>query len=1375
MLTVRLGLVHVLLTLLVAVGQVPSPATAAAGGRPAAAAAPVSAGSGAAAASARARSTGRRAEVLGERTPTGQVFAHPDGTFTLEQHLRPVRARDASGWRSLDTTLRARSDGSVTPVAAAAALEFSGGGTGPLVRYSAAGRRLELGWPTPLPRPELAGDTAVYRAVLPGVDLSVRATGDGFSHALVVRDRSAALNPALAEIRFGLRTEGLAVTVDAAGNLTAAEENGRPVLRAPAPQMWDTPSKDPAGPRAEGGTSTAGRRVTMPVRVTGTTLTLFPDTKLLADPQTRFPVTIDPEWSSGPGGWALVYGVPDGYRNQSYWLGDGDGIAKVGYSTWERPTVLARSFFQYDLRALAGKQVVRAEFNVFASYAPSCSPRGVQLWQTGVVEPWTTWENQPPGIRHLGTHHVAHGYSASCPANWIGFDVTPAAVDAVGGGSFVTLMLRAEDEGDRYAWKKFRTDPTLIVTYNSLPDPPEQLSAGDLGCGLQPHEPYTRSTTATLRATVTDPDRGPLAAEFEWWVRGDHRVDSRTTVMQESGTPFSVSIPPGTFTDGSRIGWRVRGWDGRAHGPWSQWCDLTVDQTPPGKRPVVTSTVYPPDTLGGGVGQTGGFTLSTDGDPDIVRFRYGLVTPPTREVAVVDGKAQVEVTPGRGEPHDLYVVGVDRAGNESRPTTYHFLVRTTRFPPVHHWRMDGRLPATRVPDAVGSGADGTLTPGPTAWTTGREGDAVHFDGSTGHLAMGERSTVHTGGSFSVAAWVRLDRLDGPWRTAVSQDGDRASGFYLQYRSDTRQWAFTVPVSDIDHFGGDRVSSDIPVRTGVWTHLAGVYDAGEQLIKLYVDGRFAGQAEHRSRWHANGQVQIGRGRFNGAPVDPWHGALDEVRLYDRVLSDGRVSLGDRVAVDSDIHALATRPSVEEGRWTFEENTAESTADSSGMRRHGEPQGGAAWGAGHGDGSAVVLDGVDDHVGTGGPAVRTDSSLTVSARVRPGGQAAPAMTAVSQDGDRVSGFRLRYDGPRRRWAFTTTGSDADDPLLYEASAPAGPVSGRWTHLAGVYDASAGELRLYVNGVLQAVGRADEHWHASGALRIGRAKGRGTATEHWAGSIDDVRVHSGVRTAGQIEEEAGDPREGRSFARDGLNRYLGHDGEHVTTGGPASGGLAPPGYHMEHELGWFAPAGAPDTTLLYSCLTGEDQFSSVDPRCEGHRRLAVLGPVYRSAPADEATVALYRCRTPAGEHFDSWHPGCEGQETEFRLGHVRAYAPLVRHVQTDRPGDHWSSVGGVPAGYRAEGRIGVLSLVERPDTRALYACLDGVDAFSSLSADCEGARQVRLLGWIRTRALPDETGYELRRCRVTATGERFDSTDASCEGQSVDTTLGYLLRRL
>lgn len=1085
-----------------------------------------------------------------------------------------------------------------------------------------------------------------------------------------------------------------------------------------------------------------------------------------------------PEWSSGPGGWALVYGLPTDLRGQAYWLGDGDGDAKVGFSSWERPNVLVRSYFQYDVGALAGKQVIRAEFNVFESHAPSCTPTPVQLWQTGVVEPWTTWDTQPPTVRELGTQTVAHGYGSRCPADWVGFDVTPAAQDAAAGNRLVTLMLRAPDEGDRYQWKKFRPDPRLIVTYNSLPEPPAALAVGDvegdLACRVQPDEPYVRTGTPTMRATVTDPDGGPVAAEFEWWLRGERPVGARTTVMQNSGTSFSTAVPADVFGDGARIGWRVRGWDGTAHGPWSGWCDVTVDRTPPAARPVVGSADYPSGEFGGGVGKTGRFTLRSGGDADIVRFRYGLVTPPTREAAAVDGAAVVEVTPASGDPHDLYVVGVDRAGNESPPVAYHFLVRTTRFPPVQHWRLDGRAPVTTVPDALGRGSTGTLVPGKTAWDTGRVGDAVWFDGQAGSLSMGQASTIHTGASFSVAAWVRLDRLDGPWRTAVSQDGTRASGFYLQYRSDTRQWAFTVPNADTDHFAGDRVSADTPVRLGVWTHLVGVYDAGEQAIKLYVDGRFAGQAPHSARWHAAGPVRIGNARFNGAEVDFWPGAVDDVRLYDRVLTDGRVNAADRVAPDSDVHTLATKPADPVGRWTFEENTADATADTSGRRRTGTAVGGASWssvGAGH----AVRLDGVDDHVEVPGTVARTDAGFTVSARVRADATTAD-ITVVSQSGTRTARHALRYDSRRQTWVFAVTAADTDDAETWSAVAPARPVPGAWTHLAGVHDAAAEEVRLYVDGTLQAVSRAGPGWHVDRGLRIGAVLTRGAPAEFWSGAIDDVRVHDGVRGPDQIAAEARDPAEGAVFARAGLHRNLAHNGEHTTTGGTGAAGLAPPGHHLEHELGWYAPADASGTHTLYSCLLSGDQFTSADPGCEGHRLLGALGPVYLDAPPGESVIPLNRCRTGGGEHYESVHDDCEGGGTrEFRLGWLRAYAPLIRYVQPDPPADHASTVGAPDPGYRAEGRIGVVSLVERPGTRLLFACLDGGDAFTSLDGACEGKRAVRALGWVWP--LPPTTQQAtplLRRCAVAATGERFDSTDAQCEGHRVDAVLGHLLVR-
>jgi hypothetical protein len=124
--------------------------------------------------------------------------------------------------------------------------------------------------------------------------------------------------------------------VGPAGSLALVGKDGYAEFQSPPPQMWDATQ----------------RKVTMPVEVTGDQLVLTPDQKLLTGKDTVFPVEIDPDWAPGMGGWALVYGVPAAYQNNSYWWGDGDNLAKVGYGPSEQPAVVAHSYFQWDIRFL---------------------------------------------------------------------------------------------------------------------------------------------------------------------------------------------------------------------------------------------------------------------------------------------------------------------------------------------------------------------------------------------------------------------------------------------------------------------------------------------------------------------------------------------------------------------------------------------------------------------------------------------------------------------------------------------------------------------------------------------------------------------------------------------------------------------------------------------------------------------------------------------------------------------------------------------------------------------------------------------------------------------------------------------------------------
>ena len=109
--------------------------------------------------------------------------------------------------------------------------------------------------------------------------------------------------------------------------------------------------------------------------------------------------------------------------------------------------------------------------------------------------------------------------------------------------------------------------------------------------------------------------------------------------------------------------------------------------------------------------------------------------------------------------------------------------------------------------------------------------------------------------------------------------------------------------------------------------------------------------------------------------------------------------------------------------------------------------------------------------------------------------------------------------------------------------------------------------------------------------------------------------------------------------LDRYNG--GVHwVTTGSP------PSGYGLEGTLGYLIAAG-PDTNPLYGCIQNSDQFLSLDRGCEGQTLVGLEGWIYDHAPANVATVAVYRCSVPGTDHFAADDPNCEGQHTDGLLG--------------------------------------------------------------------------------------------------------------------------------
>ncbi|MGW4164064.1 LamG domain-containing protein [Streptomyces sp. NPDC004788] len=185
--------------------------------------------------------------------------------------------------------------------------------------------------------------------------------------------------------------------------------------------------------------------------------------------------------------------------------------------------------------------------------------------------------------------------------------------------------------------------------------------------------------------------------------------------------------------------------------------------------------------------------------------------------------------------------------------------------------------------------------------------------------------------------------------------------------------------------------------------------------------------------------------------------------------------------------------------------------------GTPSGGASWAPGE-HGGALALDGSTGAVTASGPAVDTTRGFTVSAwaKANPG---AGTGVVLSQDGTTISGMMLWYNAGDSTWRFALPKADSATWSVDQAIAPAA-VTGTWTQLTGVYDAAAGTVSLYVDGVKKATAvHADvDRWAATGPFVVGRDRVRGADNAFFNGFVQRAAAFDHPLRDDQIASYAG-----------------------------------------------------------------------------------------------------------------------------------------------------------------------------------------------------------------------------------------------------------------
>ncbi|MER7309884.1 Teneurin-1 [Streptomyces griseoluteus] len=201
----------------------------------------------------------------------------------------------------------------------------------------------------------------------------------------------------------------------------------------------------------------------------------------------------------------------------------------------------------------------------------------------------------------------------------------------------------------------------------------------------------------------------------------------------------------------------------------------------------------------------------------------------------------------------------------------------------------------------------------------------------------------------------------------------------------------------------------------------------------------------------------------------------------------------------------------GWWKLNQNSGTSVTDASGTGNTAQATG-VTWS----DDAANFAGTSGQQIATNGPVLDTTASYTVSAWVKMGSLPTHNATVVAQTGTTNSAFMLQYNYAHAGaplWSMEQTSTDAAGATFPSAYSTAVPASGAWTHLVGVFDASTGSIKIYVNGSLSGSGTNATPWSATGPLTIGQTKYAGGSTDLLPGAVSNTQVYQRALSATEV----------------------------------------------------------------------------------------------------------------------------------------------------------------------------------------------------------------------------------------------------------------------
>jgi hypothetical protein len=399
------------------------------------------------------------------------------------------------------------------------------------------------------------------------------------------------------------------------------------------------------------------------------------------------------------------------------------------------------------------------------------------------------------------------------------------------------------------------------------------------------------------------------------------------------------------------------------------------------------------------------------------------------------------------------------------------------------------------------------------------------------LTAGDSSSLSITGAMTIEAWANFNStpssgsiysIAAKWNHEGTGNSDRSYQAALRNDSGTLK-AILNTSSNGGNSGVTQAQWNWTPTLGQWYHLAWVFDGSGNAI-FYVDGTSQGTAtgQNTSISNQSQSVYIGAaGNGSGGAEEFFDGQLDEVRVWNAARTGTQLSNNKSVELAGNESGLVAY-------YPFEDigddagspfalydrmSNANDLTNSGATETTDTPITQSA--------RAANLTAASSHY------LYAPDSTSLSYTASMSAEAYVKFTSLPSSGNEMTiASKYRSDNNQRSWAFSLhnnagtyqlkAGTSTNGTNFETASVNWTPSTGTWYHVAMVYDASAPNIKFYVDGTQQGSTQTVTHtsiYDSTTALQIGAINHGGTTSQHFNGKIDEVRIWNVARSSENI----------------------------------------------------------------------------------------------------------------------------------------------------------------------------------------------------------------------------------------------------------------------